>query len=131
VIVLHLPSFLRGTPLFPIAQMLGILPLGLNWFPFILASHILRLTIQLLQYMVKVKRKFSPSSKNWGHPLKGTCQEEKPLRKQEEAFFLGERCGCENGPFFSSSEQPPPYRLFCSRSNLLPTLHGSLRVFSC
>ena len=41
--------------------------------------------------------------------------------------FLGRRCGCENGPFFSSSEQPPPYRLFCSRSNLLPTLHGSLR----
>ena len=39
------------------------------------------------------------------------------------------RCGCENGLFYSSSEQPPPYRLFCSRSNLLPTLHGSLRFF--
>jgi len=63
----------------------------------------------------------------WGHPLKGTCQEKKVVRKQEEAFFLRRRCGCENGPFFSSSEQPPPYRLFCSRSNLLPTLHGSLR----
>ena len=63
----------------------------------------------------------------WGHPLKGTCQEKKVVRKQEEAFFLRRRCGCENGPFYSSSEQPPPYRLFCSRSNLLPTLHGSLR----
>jgi hypothetical protein len=23
----------------------------------------------------------------WGHPLKGTCQEKKVVRKQEEAFF--------------------------------------------
>src|SRR4030042_6255358 len=61
------------------------------------------------------------------HPLKGTCQEKKVFRKQKEAFFLRRRCGCENGPFYSSSEKPPPYRLFCSRSNLLPTLHGSLR----
>ena len=69
------------------------------------------------------------SKGNWGHPLKGTCQEKKVFHKQEEAFFLGEQCGCENGPPFGSSEQPPPYRLFCSRSNLLPTLHGSLRFF--
>jgi hypothetical protein len=41
-----------------------------------------------------------------GHPLKGTCQEKKVVRKQEEAFFLRRRCGCENGPFYSSSEQP-------------------------
>src|SRR4030067_2998557 len=64
-----------------------------------------------------------------GHPLKGTCQEKKVVRKQEEAFFLRRKCGCENGPVYSSSEQPPPYRLFCCRSNLLPTLHGSLRFF--
>src|SRR4030067_2350084 len=62
-----------------------------------------------------------------GHPLKGTCQEKKVVRKEEEAFFLSRRCGCENGRFYSSSEQPLPYRLFCSRSNLLPTLYGSLR----
>ena len=70
---------------------------------------------------------FFSKSHSWGHPLKGTCQEKKVVRKQEEAFFLRRRCGCENGLFYSSSEQPPPYRLFCSRSNLLPTLHGSLR----
>lgn len=45
-----------------------------------------------------------------GHPLKGTCQEKKIFRKQEEAFFSGERCGCENGTPFGSSEQPPPYK---------------------
>ena len=65
-----------------------------------------------------------------GHPLKGTCQEKKIFRKQEEAFFSGERCGCENGTPFGSSEQPPPYSPFGSRPYLFPTLHGSLRFFS-
>jgi hypothetical protein len=47
---------------------------------------------------------------NRGRPLKGTCQEKKIFREQEEAFFSGERCGCENGTPFGSSEQPPPYK---------------------
>jgi len=30
----------------------------------------------------------SPLKSVWGHSLKGTCQEKKVIRKQEEAFFL-------------------------------------------
>jgi hypothetical protein len=33
----------------------------------------------------------------WGHPLKGTCQEKKVVRKQEEAFFLGEDAAARMG----------------------------------
>jgi hypothetical protein len=33
----------------------------------------------------------------WGHPLKGTCQEKKVVRKQEEAFFWGEDAAARMG----------------------------------
>ena len=62
-----------------------------------------------------------------GSPIKRHLSREKSSPQARRSVFLRRRCGCENGRFYSSSEQPPPYRLFCSRSNLLPTLHGSLR----
>ena len=35
---------------------------------------------------------------DWGHPLKGTCQEKKVLHKQEEAVFGGEDAAARMGP---------------------------------
>ena len=60
-------------------------------------------------------------------PIKRHLSREKSIPQARRSVFLRRRCGCENGPLYSSSEQPPPYRLFCPLLNLLPTLHGSLR----